>query len=656
MKRFAKTYPLLTLWRVVLLYAVLMLCRLIFALYNASLFGEIGWSELPLLFVGGLRFDTISIVYAFGVWIVASLVPLHLRERKWYCNALFWYYVVVGAIVVAVNLADAVYFRYTQKRFTAEEIFFADNSNSPLLVLQFALENWHLVVAGVALIALLVVGYRRKAEPVALMRGVYYYVVSLVLLCGAVAMSIAGIRGGFSRMARPTAIPYAMKFATDGDKANIVLSNPFCILRTAGNRQVDVPRYFEADQLSAVYTPYHFPSQCADSVRRFRPRNVVVVVMESMSAEHSAHLCGEIYANEPVREGYTPFLDSLMREGLTFRRMYANGKRSIQALPSVWSSIPSLVESFVLMPEALGRTKPLPKLLADEGYSTAFFCGSERGSMGFDAYAVSAGFERCLSMEDYKARYSDDAFDGYWGIWDHRFFDYMGYEVGQMKEPFLASIFTISSHHPFVVPAEWQGRLPEGKTPMQPCAAYFDDAVRGFFDANRDKEWFSRTIFVFVADHVSCERYAPQTNCSPGDFHVIGFIYTPDGSLRGEVTEPVSQIDLMPTLLGVMGYDKPYFAYGRDVFGERERLPIVVVYDNGAYKAFDEQYIYIFADGRINEVYEIGDVERSRNRVGDVPTEQVERHIKAYVQQYYEHAKRKEYIVPDSISSSNESR
>lgn len=123
--------------------------------------------------------------------------------------------------------------------------------------------------------------------------------------------------------------------------------------------------------------------------------------MESMSAEHSAYLCGDIYASEEVK-GYTPFLDSLMSEGFVFTRMYANGKRSIQALPSIWSSIPSLRKPFMLMAESLGKSRPLPRILRERGYSTAFFCGSERGSMGFGAYANAAGIERQFSLEDYE--------------------------------------------------------------------------------------------------------------------------------------------------------------------------------------------------------------------------------------------------------------
>ncbi len=650
MNRFIKTYPVLTLWRVVLLYVVLMLCRVIFTLYCSDIFGTFEWGEIPKLIYGGLRFDTISIVYAFGVWIVFTLLPLHLRERKWYINTLYWYYVIVGFICVAINLADAIYFRYTEKRFTAEEIFFADNSNSIPLMLKFAIENLHIVIVGFGLVALLAWGYRRKIAPTSVLKGWRYYVVSTLILCAAATLSLAGVRGGLSRMARPTAIPYSLKFAKTSQKANIVLSNPFCILRTAGNTQVTAPKYFEAEELSQIYTPYHYPQ----SVKEQLPLNVVIMVTESISAENSAYLCPDIYENEE-QKGYTPFLDSLMQNGYTFKRMYANGKRSIQALPSIWGSIPSLVEPFVLMPQSVAPSRPLPKLLAEQGYSTAFFCGSERGSMGFDAYAISAGFDKCISKEDYERNHGHDDFDGFWGIWDDKFLGYMGEYIDTMPEPFLASIFTISSHHPFVLPEQWKERLPKGKNLIQPCAAYLDASIEQFFAQNSDKEWFSRTLFVFVSDHVSCEHYAHKTTVSPGDFHIVGFMYSPSGVISGEITEPVSQIDIMPTLLGILGYDKPYFAYGRDVTLNNS-LPLTIVYDNGHYKAFTDKMVYILSEGKLSQIYDINDIERKNNLIESHYDCDIENRIKAYIQQYYEHAERKSYIVPDSVPTDNLSR
>lgn len=653
MNRFLRTYTFLTLWRTVLLFAVLMLCRVIFVLYNGDAFEDIEWSEVPRLIYGGLRFDIISFCYALGVWVIFSLLPLYkIREQRWYCNTLFWYYIVAGGICVAVNLADAVYFRYTRKRFTAEEIFFANNSNSVQLMFKFAVENWYLVMAGVVLIALLAWGYRRRTQIEVVLNRWSYYTFNTIVLLLTVVLCVVGIRGGLNRMSRPPAIPYSLKFAKSGDKANIVLSNPFCILRTIGDDKISVPRYFDRDSLQTVYTPYHIPQ--AD--RDFKPYNVVIFVMESMSAENSYHLCPELFEGES-EAGYTPFLDSLMTASLTFKRMYANGKRSIQALPSIYGSIPSLVTPFVLMSQSLGQSRAMPTLLRERGYQTAFFCGSERGSMGFDAYALAAGFERCFSKEDYEDSHGYRDFDGYWGIFDDKYLGYMGEEISQLKEPFLASVFTTSSHHPFVLPEDWRSRLPKGKNLFQPCVSYLDGALERFFEQNRDKEWFDRTIFVFVADHVCGMHFAERTLVTPGDFHIIGFIYTPDGLLESqEIEEPVSQIDIMPTLLGILGYDKPYFGYGRDVLAQDGRMPITIVYDNGVYKGITKDRVYIFREGAVREIYDTADIATKVNLIDTEADPAIENMIKGYIQQYYEHAERKSYIVPDSLSTNNADR
>ena len=137
---------------------------------------------------------------------------------------------------------------------------------------------------------------------------------------------------------------------------------------------------------------------------------------------------------------------------------------------------------------------------------------------------------------------------------------------------------------------------------------------------------------------------------SPGDFHILGAIYSPDGSLRGESFEPTSQIDIMPTLLGILGYDAPYFAYGRDALKKSEN-PLTIVCDNGVYKAFSAEYVYIFTDNALQQVYEISDIARSNNLIATHYNADVERRIKAYIQHYYEHAERKSYIVPNTVSA-----
>ncbi|WP_295936981.1 LTA synthase family protein [uncultured Alistipes sp.] len=649
MKRLLHTPTAMLLRRIALLYVVLMLCRVLFYLYNAQQLGPLAWSELGSLLQGALKFDTASVVYANGVFVVLSLLPLHLRERRWYRQILYWYYVVVNAVlIVAVNMADSVYFRFTQKRFTADEIFFADNSNSAQLVGKFMAENWYMVLATVALITLLTWGYgRRVREESLLSRGWAYYVGSTAILAVAAGLCIAGMRGGMTRMTRPITLSNATLYTSDSGKANLILSNPFCILRTIGSGgSVKYKKFFSPEELPRYFTPVHRPADSA--AVNLTGRNVVIFIMESMSAEHSAHLVPEAYAGREIK-GFTPFFDSLMRDGLCFRQMYANGSRSIQAMPSVLGSIPSFKTPFVLMPQSLGRSRQLPAVLRDKGYSTAFFCGSEHGSMGFGAYARSAGVERLVSREDYEARHGTGDFDGYWGIWDEPFLQFMGEELAQTREPFFATLFTLSSHHPFVVPAEYEDILPEGYTKIHKGVAYDDNAFRLFFERFGTEEWFTRTVFVFVADHVSSEKMAPETRTYPGNMHIIGFIYTPDGALRGEVTEVTQQLDIMPTVLGLLGNTEPYFAFGRDVLNEPGRPRWSVSYD-GQFQAVMSDFLLHFNDDG-GGFTQRGDVTAhvhtpDSDEAGEAPAALLD-DFRAMVQQYYSHIEKKSYTVHD---------
>ena len=377
-------------------------------------------------------------------------------------------------------------------------------------------------------------------------------------------------------------------------------------------------------------------------------RNVVIFIMESFSAEHSARLRPDLYEDKE-QKGYTPFLDSLMGCGYTFNRMYANGKRSIQALPAVWSSIPSFKTPFVLMPQSLAPTYPLPAILADEGYRTLFFCGSDRGSMGFEAYANAAGITESYSREDYEKEHGRDDFDGYWGIWDEEFMQYMGEVLGRTQQPFFASIFTLSSHHPFVIPARYEGQFPDGLTKNHRCVAYVDNAFRLFFERFGSQEWFRKTLFVFVADHVSSEKFSEEFRHSPADYQIFGFMYAPDSRLQGEYAHVASQIDIMPALLGLLGYDSPYFAFGRDIFNEPTDTPAAVNYDNNIYQAITDNYLVRFDEKDVRDIYAVDDVRHERNLAGEVAVPATEQYLKALIQSYYTHVENKNYTVNDPL-------
>lgn len=643
-------------WRLLIVYALLFLLRVIFYLLNTDTLGPMTRAEVPALVRGSLLFDTAGICYCYCLFTVLSLLPLRARGRQWYRRLLFWTWLVPGIVIVLTNLADTVYFHYAKKRVTVDELHFADNDNTGHILWKAAGENWYLVLIAIVLVWGMVRLYRLvKPVPVRIRSGWAFVLTGSLMTLVSAVLLVGGMRGGLSHAIRPIAMSNAAQYALSPAKASVVLSNPFCILRTISNKKISYVRYFPDErELAARFSPCRYPA--ADSLRhdRFgtqRGKNILIFVLESFSYEHSAYLNPELYKGEA---SYTPFLDSLMREGYLFRRGYANGRKSIDALPSVLSSIPSFKTPFVVTPQSLGETRGLGRLLGEEGYSTWFFNGSENKSMGFVAYAKLSGVENARTREDYEAKMGRRDYDGYWGIWDGPFMQYMARELDTVPKPFFATIFTLSSHHPFVVPEGYENMLPEGRTKVQRPVAYTDRSLRDFFDYARRQPWYENTLFVFTADHVSSEVYGDESKAPTGNSHIIFFLYTPDGSLRGDDPHVAQQIDLMPTLLGLTGYDKPYFAYGQDIFEIRadsarvSERAFAINYLNESFQWITDSTAMFFDEHEVTHLFDLERDPLERHNLieqgAEPDTAQVER-MKALLQTYYERLEKSDFVV-----------
>ena len=665
-KRIVATRLAITAWRIAMLYIAMNICRAVFYFHNQELIGEIASDEIWQLLKGSMLFDSASFAYTMSLYFIITLLPISERiwNKKWYRVTTLCSYIIPAGAMLAINLSDVVYFHYTQRRFTSEEIFFADNSNTPQLMLQFLQENWYLALIWGVLIAALVIGFRvgfkvRDIVPMPtrhkdgtdseswhsrrmVILTSLFVLVRLAVITAVVFYCAYAIRGGLTRMTQRLNLSHSMLYTKSPHKANLILSNPFCIIRTMDHHIV-VPHFFDDKEIDAIYTPSHYPEDMMHSelYGACEGYNVVLFILESFSAEHSAYLMPEEHSNG----GYTPNLDKLMAKGLVFDHCYSNGYVSIAAPPAIWSSTPSYEVSFLRMAESVADCRPLPRILADKGYHTAFFCGSEHGSMGFGAYAHIAGIDELYSMEDYEERHGSGDFDDAWGIWDEPFIDYMGEEISDFKEPFFASIFTLTSHHPFNVPEEVEEELPKGTTLNHRPIAYADRAIGRFMEKYRNEEWFQRTLFIFVADHVSSERMLEKTNSLPECFHIIGFMYTPDGAIPAQHYEHIfSHVDIMPTVLGLVGHDEPYFAIGRDIFNEPQREPFTLIRSGYQYLGLMDDYFIDFDGTSCFGAYSYDDYEHSNDISSTIEIGRADSLTKATLQQYYMHVSKRDYF------------
>lgn len=655
LKRNLFSSPLCFVVNMVMVYVVYEICRLVFLATNWSMFSEtMTWSSFWEITRGGLMFDTSAILYTNALYALMMLFPIHYKETAIYQKIAKWVFLVCNSICVVANLADCVYFKYTIRR-TTVTVFseFKNENNLGSIFGAEVINHWYLVVIGILLIVGMWYLYRMPkgqipvqiSKPYKAKGMAEYYVLQAIFLAVFVPLCVAGIRGGFTTAVRPITISNANQYVDRPQEAAIVLNTPFSIIRTIGKSIFVVPNYYSQQELDDIYSPIHNPG---DSLVA-RKKNVVVIIIESFGREYiggfNKWLEGGKY------KGYTPFTDSLMQHSATYLYSYCNGRKSIDGMPSILSSIPMFVEPFFLTPASMNNVSGLAGELKNKGYYSAFFHGAENGSMGFLAFARATGFTDYFGRTEYNAdkRFNGDKdFDGTWAIWDEPFMQFYATKMGEMKEPFMTALFTASSHHPFVVPEEYKKKYPEEGLVIHKCIRYTDNALRKFFEKAKTMPWYKNTLFVITSDHTNLSDHDYyQTDlggfCSPIIF------FDPSGEFKPGMRNAIAQqIDIMPTVLSYLGYDKKYMGFGIDLLTTPAEDTWAVNYLNGIYQYIKGDYLLQWDGNKTKALYRFRtDLLLKDNVANKEPKvrEAMERQVKAIIQSYMERMTQNELVV-----------
>lgn len=612
------------------LYSV---CRVLFYLLNTDYFPAMTNPRWWRIMIGGLRFDLTAVLYSNSLLLVLMIVPLAVRFKGWYQLVIRILFITINSAAIATNLADSVYYQFTLRR-TTLSVFaqFKNEQNGWSLFFQFLFDYWYVALIWVTMVILLFwVGRKIKWEGPQLKNKWMFYGTGIAVLPIIVILFIGGGRGGFAHSTRPITLSNAAEYATVPKDVNLVLNTPFALMRTARENVITKTQYFESDeQLERVFNPVVQPDSGA-----FQPLNVVVLILESFSKEFVGgyHQDGKI----PGFHGHTPFIDSLMQVSSVFQYSMANGRKSIDAMPSVICSIPSIEVPYVLSHYSGNTVNSLASLLKPKGYQTGFFHGAPNGSMGFQAFANLCNFDAYYGKDEYESQPEGGTagdYDGIWGIWDKPFLQYFGRKLSTFQEPFYATVFTVSSHHPYNLPDEAKNKFKGGDRPIYRTIEYTDDALRHFFQYASSQPWFDRTLFVITADHASAEIGYPEYNTIWGYFSIPVFFYHPKWKPRFS-KEVIQQVDIMPTVLSSIHYDAPYVAFGRNVFGGG--TPFAFNYIDNLYQLFRGDYVLRFDGAKSVELYDFkNDLLLSKNLVNELPdtVRSMETVLKAYIQQY----------------------
>ena len=229
----------------------------------------------------------------------------------------------------------------------------------------------------------------------------------------------------------------------------------------------------------------------------------------------------------------------------------------------------------------------------------------------------------------------DKDFDGMWAIWDEPFLQYYALTMSEFKEPFVSAVFTASSHHPYKIPEEYKDIYPEEGLVMHKCIRYTDHALKRFFETASKQPWFNNTLFVLTADHTNLSA-VPEYQTSLGGFSVPIVFFDPSKEMpRGKMEGIAQQIDIMPTVLGYLGYQQPYIAFGCDLFHTPAEDTWAVNYQNGIYQYVKGDYLIQFDGKELKAVYRFKeDKVLENNQVNEIDSLLLIDELKAIIQSY----------------------
>jgi len=580
------------LYRILLAYLFYGIARILFYVFNAKLLKVESVSDFLSLCYYGLAFDTTAILYVNALFIVFSILPFWKNTNANYQKLLFWVYFIPNLIAYATNFIDFIYYRFTYARTTVVALNVLEHeTNKTILFLSFLVDFWYVFLLFVVCAALWIYLYRMvKVSFFHPKETLQYFGFSIIMFLFTALLIVGGVRGGdFKKATRPINILDASRHVKNIVHSDIVLNTPFAIIRTLFTNSFKVPDYPEVTEQLVL--------QKVQPIKQYHNNpptkpNVVVFILESYGREYIGAFNKE--SGIPNYRSHAPFIDSLAQHSMIFTNAYANGRQSIHGMSSILAGIPSFKDAFTSSPYPKQKIESLVSTLESQGYDTSFFHGAANGSMGF------LGFGKILGIDNYYGRTefnNDDEFDGFWGIWDEPFLQYMKQTLDKKTAPFFASVFTVSSHEPYIIPAKYKDKFPEGGVPMHKCVAYTDYALKRFFDEAKKMPWFENTIFVMVADHANQIYYSEYAKPIQR-FAVPILIYQPNSKYVGVDENWAQQIDIYPTVLDMIGYQKPFRSWGRSLFDKKAQEPYVINSTGNLYQFMKGDYICIF-DGKM---------------------------------------------------------
>lgn len=542
-----------------------------------------------LEFIEGIRFDISALAYINIPLFILLLIPFDsIKRNKYYIRITNIIFYIINIPFIIFNNIDIEYFQFIEKRSTYDLIQLLQlGEDAGTLIPHFIFEYWPITLLIIIQSSILLkVKYipmkNIKTTAKSILIAIVLFLISstMIVIAARGGLQLKPIKpidaGSFSQVYKKKILKNNEESNAWFDNSALILNTPFSLLHSFKENDLEDLNYYNNNQLNNIFSPEHNFNQ---SIKK-KP-NIIILIMESFSKE----FIGKYNTDS---NSYTPFLDSLMGHSLVFQNAYANGIKSIEALPAITASLPTLMHNPLITSRYMqNKFESLASILRKENYITSFFHGGKKGTMGFYGYSIKAGFEKYYGMEEYTNNNKD--FDGFWGIYDEPFFNYFADKLDEKKQPFFTTFFSLSSHPPYSIPDEYKDELSSKNKKVHQSIKYADFSLKQFFKSIKHKDWFRNTIFIITADHTSPEQFKKKYKNRGGRFAIPMIWYRGNDTVYRERNNIVQQIDIMPSILDYIGYTKPFVSFGKSMFSN----------ESWAITKLQEEY-YLFSDNGIN--------------------------------------------------------
>jgi len=603
--------------------------KLLFAWVNPPAPGEDNWWNLSAMgdmLPWSFAVDAFTLLWACLPGFICLLAGSLLKPLNGFAKTLaLWAFTVPVSAASLLNLADVFYFPFHRQRANADLLYVTGHAFQKTVIQN---PGWSMLAL---LVAVLICGL------------LYRFALSCIRQLPEqtpLAIMFSGV---------PVALAVGWAFAKPGmimpnyPLTGISSSKLVYVQQSAGTFLYSVFRHKDARADTLHYMDQAESRALQPLLKNSIPvqvntskRNIMLFIMESVPADFFDD-------HSPFRL-HMPFMDSLRQHARYFQNAYSYSHHSNKGIVAILAGMPTLTEVPVYhSPYTRLPVTGIGHRLKDSGYTSMFFIGDDYDDFGFAKCVNWLGFSRYFCREDipgYKEMESHTM-----GLHDEYVLDFMGKQLAKQRQPFLAVHYNTSTHYPNDLPSSFKRKdWPENISPQMKSMLYYDQCLRDFFRQAKNEPWFNNTVFLFCSDHWMYPDERRPSAHARQHFRIPVMWYDPQDPSGVHIRKPVSQLDMLNTILLFSGNTQPFISYGeqlpmRDSTGYR----VLYIRENAStYQALDSQYLLRFntVHGKAESLFDYrSDPSLSKNILGKAGAAEsvMLRSMQAFLQQLSSH-------------------